>query len=356
MEHTQESQKVGGQLYKQRLENTDFTKWQESLQNTIMAKFGVDNISQLDAIKEKKRETCLEHYGVESPLQSDIVKEKVKNTCLEVYGTESPMQNEEVKNRGKRTNLERYGTENVFASEEIKRQIKTKLMNEHGVEYSSQIPESREKTKETWMKNYGVDHPTKDPEIRTQIEQTNLERYGTIYPAQNEAIKEKTKHTNIARYGVPYIMQVKSIVDSIDWLALVKKRHETMKKNGTYGKSKAEDGFYDLLCSHFSEVERQYSVNGWPMDFYVPALDLCVQFDGIYWHGLDRPTEEITEFESPRDRVIYEHFLTDSKQNSWFSKNNKNLIRITDLYCETHSETRIIEIIKQAKGVKRYYA
>ena len=39
-------------------------------QKTTKAKYGVDNVSQLDEIKKKKEASCLEHYGVVNSLKS----------------------------------------------------------------------------------------------------------------------------------------------------------------------------------------------------------------------------------------------------------------------------------------------
>lgn len=46
---------------------------------------------------ERKKETFLKKYGVDNPSKSDIVKEKIRQTFLERYGAETPMQVEEIK-------------------------------------------------------------------------------------------------------------------------------------------------------------------------------------------------------------------------------------------------------------------
>jgi hypothetical protein len=47
---------------------------------TIKSKYGVENISQLDEIKNRKRETTFKNYGVEHPLQNNEVMNKSINT------------------------------------------------------------------------------------------------------------------------------------------------------------------------------------------------------------------------------------------------------------------------------------
>ena len=107
-----------------------------------MKKYGVENPSQNDEIKNKKIETCLKNNGVEHPSQNQEIQNKQKQTCLEKYGTNCPFQNEEVKNKIKQTFLKNYGVEHHSQNEDIKKQ---KI--------------------ETSLKNYGVEHPSQNKEI-----------------------------------------------------------------------------------------------------------------------------------------------------------------------------------------------
>lgn len=52
--------------------------------------YGVDNVSQLQNIKDKKAKTTFEHYGVENPAWMTDFAEKANKTKLEHYGTLRP--------------------------------------------------------------------------------------------------------------------------------------------------------------------------------------------------------------------------------------------------------------------------
>ena len=52
----------------------------QKLKNTVLEKYGVEHISQLDTIKEQIKSTCLAKYGTEFSLQSEEVKKKSKAT------------------------------------------------------------------------------------------------------------------------------------------------------------------------------------------------------------------------------------------------------------------------------------
>lgn len=170
-------------------------------------------------------------------------------------------------------------------------------------------PEVLQKRTQTWIKNYGVDHPWKSSDVREKNKQTWLKKYGYDNPASSPQIKKK-----------------------IDQAALHLKGHQTRKREGTYTRSKIENNFYKTLCNIFSQndIERQVIINGWSIDFYIKSIDVFVQFDGVYWHGLNRPIEVIKEFKKSRDKTIFGTWLRDIKQNEWFTQQKMTLVRITD--------------------------
>ena len=86
---------------------------------TMILKYGVENISQLEEIKNKKRETTFKNFGVEHNSQCQIVKDKKINTCLKNNGVEYPQQSKEIKNKSKQTCLNNYGVEHPTQNQEI---------------------------------------------------------------------------------------------------------------------------------------------------------------------------------------------------------------------------------------------
>ena len=80
---------------------------EEKNKDTILEKYGVDNISNSQIIKDKKVETCLKNFGVDYPQQSKEILQKGKSTKFEKYGDENYVNIE----KAKKTNLEKYGFE-----------------------------------------------------------------------------------------------------------------------------------------------------------------------------------------------------------------------------------------------------
>lgn len=64
---------------------------------TLIKKYGVDNASKLDFVKDKKIKTTIENYGVEHTFQSDININKRIKTLIEKYGVEHNSQIDFVK-------------------------------------------------------------------------------------------------------------------------------------------------------------------------------------------------------------------------------------------------------------------
>jgi len=93
---------------------------EEKNKSTVLSKYGVNNVSNSEIIKDKKIETCLKNFGVEYPQQSKEVFEKGKKTKLEKYGDENYTNIE----KSKITNLERYGVEYPSQNIEISRKMK----------------------------------------------------------------------------------------------------------------------------------------------------------------------------------------------------------------------------------------
>jgi hypothetical protein len=204
--------------------------------NTMILKYGVENISQLESIKEKKKETTLKNYGVEHNSQCQIIKDKKITTCLKNNGVEHPQQSKEIKNKSKKTCLTNYKFEYPSQSEEIKNKIKqTCLTNfgteypsqnelfkncvkktcleKYGVEYVQQSKEIKEKSKQTCLSNYGVEHPFQSKEIKQRCKDNNIKKYGVAHYSQTDEFKEKYKKTSLKKYGVEHPHQNKEIME-----------------------------------------------------------------------------------------------------------------------------------------------
>lgn len=135
--------------------------------------------------------------------------------------------------------------------------------------------------------------------------------------------------------------------------ARIQKQLESYKMSSVSLTSKGETKLYEMLSKKY-EVERwkwiftniDEQVVRWNIDMYVHNLNVYVQFDGVYWHGLDRPIDVIRSSKSSRDKTIYKKWQSDRQQDVWFQNQNKKLIRITDIDFKNDPEKCLEEIYK----------
>lgn len=282
-------------------------------------------ISHSDGVSaELSKKKYKEKTGKEYPMQVDSVKQLTKDNIITKYGVENISQLSEIKEKKKETMFKNYGVTFFMDSPEILEKIHTGNLQKYGCINPMNNEEIKNKLKISIFELFGVDNVSKLPEIKARKQQTCFEHYGVVNPFCSEEIKSK-----------------------IDYKSSWEKAHQTKKTNGTYKSSTIEEQFYEQLCSVYSKenIEHPILANGWSIDFFIRPINTYIQFDGIYWHGLDRPIEDISNSTLARDRNITKKYYTDIQQNIWFTQNNLKLIRITDKQYRSLSINEILNII-----------
>jgi len=259
-------------------------------------------------IKEQTQNYNLEKYGVKNYTQAADFRKKAELTCLERYGTNNIGWDEKSKQKRNATLIKNYGVDNAFKSEQIKKDIKQKLIEHYG---AKTYCESQFYNKEKEMK---------------KRKQTNLDKYGTIHPMKLDEFKEKQKKTIQEKYGVDNIMQSNSVVqkrmEHID--KICQKTYDTKKKNHTFNSSAAEEIIYEKLMQVFPLTQRQYTSDlyPYPCDFYIPELDLYIEYQGFFSHG-DEPFNK----ENDKHKKILEDWTHKASQEN-FKKDKKDLYKV----------------------------
>lgn len=267
----------------------------------FLEKYGVTNPYAAPEIIQNKVKTFQERYGVDNPSQLDFVKEKKLKTLKS-----DPLKQANTSKKRRMTNLERYGVEEVLSAKFIRDALEAYSLREFNVKHFMQSKTFiNEHFKPAFMKKYGVDNPQKV-----------------------EHIKLKTAQTTFERYGVTSIFKLQRCKDNA---------RAAMIRNALQTSSNAENKFYKSLLSTFDEgdIERQVALEHtpWLIDFYIKSLNVYVQFDGIFWHGLSMPYE--TLLEKSKTSLLMKNVLNsykrDKSQDKWFKNRDKTLVRITDV-------------------------
>ena len=244
-------------------------------------RYGVDFPSQLEKVKEKNKKTCLDKYGVDNAAKTETTKKKFRQTCLDKYGVDNHSKCKEIYDKVRKTNLEKYGFETCTQNPEIIKKIKDR------------VPEMIEKMKATNLEKYGTEFPLSNEEIRAKRDKTCLEKYGNEIFSKSDYFQERLPE-------------------------IIEKSRQIKREHGSFGKSKEEDKIYSLLSEKYPSTIRQYSDSRYPFacDFYIPELDLFIEYQGFWSHGKE-----------PYDSENAEH---QQKVEKWKSK--RDSIRRKDYY------------------------
>jgi len=124
-----------------------------------------------------------------------------------------------------------------------------------------------------------------------KISEATLIRWNRFYKIKKDKkLSSKNRYkTYFNKYGVFNNSQLKKWKNNISLKKqeISSKRYFTMKKNGSCGKSKEEDKIYDLLIKKYPNIIRHYKCILYPFicDFYIPELDLYIEYQGYWKHG-----------------------------------------------------------------------
>ena len=158
-----------------------------NLKNTMLEKYGVDNIMKLEASQQKAINTKKEKYGE----NFEKISEKIEKTKEERYNNKYYVNIE----KRKQTNLQKFNAEcNWSNPENHKKCIESGKKNDS---YKKAVS----KRKNTNKKRYNNENYTN----REQAVETLNNRYGVNSTFESDAIRAKGKDTLIEKYGVDNI-------------------------------------------------------------------------------------------------------------------------------------------------------
>jgi hypothetical protein len=117
--------------------------------------------------------------------------------------------------------------------------------------------------------------------------------------------------------------------------------------------SRPEKQLLKFVREHFPGTKSQVRLLGQSIDMYISELDVYVQLDGVYWHGLDESVR--------KNRVIKKKMSRDDELNSVFrgSIRGPKLFRISDkqwIYAvdNDHQNDVLKAIIESRSGLVIY--
>jgi hypothetical protein len=286
---------------------------QHKTKDTNIKKYGVDNPSKNETIKENKKKTNIKKYGFESASQNEEVKNKIKNTNLMKYGVECNLTLDTVKEQIKRTNLKKYGVDNPAKNENIKNKIKETNIKKYGCHYTLGNSIIKEKALKTLYDNYGVTVPLKNENIKEKLKQTCLKKYGVNNPLKDENIICKMIKTNIDRYG-EFIFKYVPKYNPLS-ICVFDEIAEQLNINIQHALNGGEKQFYKYFVDGF--IQGYNIVLEWdePKHFYKKQKEIDIKRQTYIENNFECKFIRINQKEYFSDEIIQFNLLVDNINN-----------------------------------------
>lgn len=95
--------------------------------DSVKITYSVDNVMNLQEIKDRVANTNIERYGSKAPSGNKEIQEKIAKTNLERYGVIAPAQNKEILEKIMTTNTKRYGGRSSLCSQAVREKASNTL-------------------------------------------------------------------------------------------------------------------------------------------------------------------------------------------------------------------------------------
>jgi len=255
------------------------------------------------ANKAKKiKTTCKERYGVENPSQYQEVKDKKTETSMKNFGMH-PLQCPEIQEKRKKLHLEKYGVENPSQREEIKEKIKNVFIEKYGG-YPAQSQEIRDKIKATCFEKYGG-YPAESEEVKIKAKATFMKNMG-CYPLQSKEVMEKSQK-NGKRYK-DYIMPSGTIrrIQGYEHFAL----NELVK---IYTEDQIKSDRKDIpRIEYYKESNKDKKCYYFP-DIYIPHENKIIEVKSTWTYSSKIDGVQEKAKYTRKEGYIYEIWVYDNK-------------------------------------------
>lgn len=267
-----------------------------TLKETFIS-FGLKIISKQES-NQRRRETCLEKYGVDHISKLDSVINKKKETCLEKYGTEYCLQNKDVISKRRDTCLEKYGETTNLKTEETKIKIRKTCLEKYGVENATHHPLVCEKRKNTCLEKYGVDHPGKSSVIIEKRENKKREakkiHIENILHDNGYELIDNFNSTRLYDDKGNYICWVKYNIKHIECGRVFEQDLHLVKNikcphcypYQSSGELKLREIIKEITGSDVQLNSRNDIIPYKEIDIVIPELNVAFEYNGGFWHSM----------------------------------------------------------------------
>lgn len=264
--------------------NSDPDK-KETCRQTVINRYGVENVSKSSVVKDRICNTFKEKYGVEWVGQSKEVQAKQKATCIEKYGVPTPFQMDDFQEKSIQTCRKKYGTDYATQSQEVKSKITASYIDKPGFTNPSYNPDVIDKRRETNFKNF-------DGKWFTQTDEMTQSNHGLFLNRHKNIIGE-TDSTYIVSCEDNKCTLCESKTFEIDKNVFVQRSSQStvicpIKLPLMGNASLAETELLDYIKSIYDgEIETgdRSIISPLELDIVIPDKHIAIEFNGVFWHS-----------------------------------------------------------------------
>lgn len=256
---------------------------------TVLKKYGVDNVFKSTTIKNKQKKTVLERYGVDNVFKSDVIKEKIKITNIEKFGVEYPMQSQIVRDKSKQTYTDKYGVEHNTSCTTIKDKIKNTCQERYGG-IGFQSPVIRDKSKQTIRNKYNVDNVWDIAGYRERA----------VSNLRDKSIQNHERLIGYTGDGL-WIMSCSnkqcSLCEKKQYITYSQREYDRVKSgietctilNPINSNSSNLETFVRNILNELNITFETNKVglldSKLELDIYIPSKNIAIECNGVYWHS-----------------------------------------------------------------------
>ena len=264
--------------------NSDPDK-KETCRQTVINRYGVENVSKSSVVKDRICNTFKEKYGVEWVGQSKEVQAKQKATCIEKYGVPTPFQMDDFQEKSIQTCRKKYGTDYAVQSQEVKSKITASYIDKTGFSNPSYNPDVIDKRRETNFKNFDGKWFTQTDEMIQSNHELFLNRHKNIIG--------ETDSTYIVSCEDNKCTLCESKAFEIDKNVFVQRSSQStvicpIKLPLMGNASLAETELLDYIKSIYDgEIETgdRSIISPLELDIVIPDKHIAIEFNGVFWHS-----------------------------------------------------------------------
>ena len=257
--------------------------------NYYVGKYCSAKCAAIDKLNKRKN-SCIIKYGTENPTQCEKIKEKIKNTCIKKYNSECPLKCNEIKKKLQKTCLKKYGVDNISKLKSIKDKIsliKKSLFFETLKNNSFVEPLFK---KDDYFNHLPLKWKCKTCNNIFETDSCYKVRCPFCFPKNKQGSNQENEVFDFIKNIVKY--------DNINIERHNRKIIPSMLNNNHY---------YEL-------------------DIYIPELDLAFEYNGDYWHseGIMVPVG----YHKYKKDICLENNITlyEIWEHDWINLNKKNII------------------------------